>query len=83
MMRNYLMNSPTAILRCASLLLALGLAFTPLTISADGGVSASTATCMDGTCCPEEDSLCIIDGVRTFNSYDKGSAGPCGPPPEV
>lgn len=77
-MRNFLMNSPAAILRCASLLTAFGLAFTPLRITADGGVSASTASCMDGTCCPEESSVCIIDGVRTYNSYDKGSGGPCG-----
>lgn len=82
-MRNHLMNSPTAILRCASLLLAFGLAFTPLTISADDGVSASTAACMDGTCCPEESSQCIINGIRTFNSYDKGSGGPCKPVEET
>jgi len=85
-MRNLLMKSPVSIVRCASLLLAFGLAFTPFTISADGGVSASTAACQGGTCCPEESSICIIGGVRTFNSYDKGSGGPCGdtqpaPPP--
>ena len=85
-MRDFLMKSPVSILRCASLLIASGLAFTPFTISADGGVSASTASCQDGTCCPEESSICIIGGVRVFNSYDKGSAGPCGatqpaPPP--
>lgn len=80
------MISRAAAVRGALLLTSAGLAFTPLSFSAERGVSTEVAACSDGTCCFEESSLCIINGIRTYNAYDKGSAGPCGadqplPPP--
>lgn len=67
-------------LRVALLVVAALGAFAPVAFSADRGIVTSSATCEDGTCCPEAKSLCIINNIQTEDSYDKGSGGPCTPP---
>lgn len=41
-------------------------------------LSLSTSSVVaDGTCCPESDSLCVVDGKAYRNYYYRGP-GPCG-----
>jgi hypothetical protein len=46
----------------------------------DGRIIAQAA-CADGTCCPEERSLCITGNVVIFDYYLKAGGGPCGVDP--
>lgn len=48
----------------------------PLEYSAAGGVRISVAACMDGTCCGEPKSDCIINNILVENAYRK-SEGKC------
>lgn len=54
---------------------AVLLAASPLTISPAGRIVPAQA-CADGTCCPEDKSICFINNIRTSNAYYKGS-GSC------
>ena len=62
----------TRLVLCAAALLAA----TPLTLSPSEGVQVATA-CADGTCCPEQGSDCIINGILTQNAYAKLTGGKC------
>lgn len=62
-------------MRLAAVLGAVA-AFAPLEYSA-GEVRVSTASCTDGTCCPEPKSDCFINGIRTEESYRKQTEGSC------
>lgn len=68
-------------LRMVALAVAALGAFAPVAYSSDRGLITSSATCEDGTCCPEDKSLCIINGIISENSYDKGTEGSCKKPP--
>lgn len=50
-------------------------AISPITVSSSGAIVPAQA-CADGTCCPEDKSICIINDIRTDNAYHKGT-GPC------
>jgi hypothetical protein len=53
-------------------------ALSPVTVSTSGRLIPLRA-CADGTCCAEDKSICIINGIRTDNAYYKGP-GSCAPP---
>lgn len=48
----------------------------PVSFFTAAGLEVATA-CADGTCCPEEGSDCIINGILTQNSYRAATPGPC------
>jgi hypothetical protein len=50
-------------------------AISPITVSPSGHVVPAQA-CADGTCCPEDKSLCFINGIQTDDAYYNGT-GPC------
>ena len=56
-------------------------AMSPVTVSSSGRLVPAQA-CADGTCCAEDKSICIINGIRTDNAYYRGP-GPCTPPQET
>ncbi len=49
----------------------------PLRIDSEAGLEAATAACVDGSCCYEENSDCIINNILTTNSYAKLKEGSC------
>jgi hypothetical protein len=59
------------VLICGSILGAIS----PITVSSSNGIVPAQA-CADGTCCPEDKSICIINDIRTENAFYKGT-GPC------
>lgn len=50
-------------------------AISPITVSSSDGIVPAQA-CADGTCCPEDKSICIINDIRTENAFHRGT-GPC------
>lgn len=53
---------------------------TPVRWSSDSGLIAAELACSDGTCCPEVNSECIINGISTMNAYRKTGPGSCKEP---
>lgn len=49
----------------------------PLAWSPSRGVETAAAACDDGTCCPQEGSDCIINGILTHDAYAKLGGGSC------
>lgn len=49
----------------------------PFSLTPDGRVAASAATCQDGTCCPELKSTCIIGDWKIADKYALTSGGSC------
>lgn len=66
--------------RIAGLTLALSAA--PVTFSTTGGVEAAQL-CADGTCCPENKSDCIINGILRENHYALLGGGSCNTSPVI
>lgn len=50
-------------------------AISPVTVSPSGAIVPARA-CADGSCCPEDKSICIINDIRTDNAFYK-STGSC------
>lgn len=48
----------------------------PVSLSTSAGLEVAQA-CADGTCCPEEGSDCIINGILTQNAFRAAKPGPC------
>lgn len=58
--------------------LAIGatLAMAPVAYSPDRGLHENTATCQNGTCCGERESICGLNGTN-FQHYYYKAEGPC------
>ena len=50
-------------------------ALSPLTLSPTTGNIVVAEACADGTCCPEDRSICFINDMRTNDAYR--STGSC------
>lgn len=50
-------------------------AISPVTVSSSGALVPAKA-CADGSCCPEDKSICIINDIRTDNAFYK-TTGSC------
>jgi hypothetical protein len=44
-------------------------------------IPGACAQVQGGTCCPEDRSVCFVNGVRVNDSYYLGT-GKCAPPPD-
>ena len=58
-------------------------ALSPAKIDTRNGITirSACAQVQGGTCCPEERSVCFVNGVRVNDAYYLGT-GKCAPPPD-
>jgi hypothetical protein len=70
--------APWTILSCAAIAAA-----SPFSLARSGGVTVRSACAQQqgGSCCPEERSVCFVNGVRVNDAFYLES-GKCTPPPD-